>query len=58
MMQTGTDIPVERAATLGISGTARGYFRNTKITHIAGSRSTNSALMMVHIYPRIPTYRK
>jgi hypothetical protein len=39
MMQTGTDIPAERAATLGISYTARGYFRNTKISHIAGSRA-------------------
>jgi hypothetical protein len=51
MMQTGTDIPAERAATLGISGTARGYFRNTKISYIAGSRSINSAFPIADIYP-------
>jgi hypothetical protein len=50
-MQTGTDIPAEHAATPDISGTARGNFRNTKISYIAGSRSINSALIIVDIYP-------
>jgi hypothetical protein len=51
MMQTGTDIPAEAAATPDISGTARGYFRNTKISYIADSRGINSAFMTVDIYP-------
>ena len=51
-MQTGTDIPAERAATPDISGTARGNFRNTKISYIAGSRSINNALIIVDIYPQ------
>ena len=49
-MQTGTDIPAERAATPDISDTARGYFRNTKISYIAGSRSINNTLIIVDIY--------
>ena len=50
-MRAGTDIPAERAATPDISGTARGNLRNTKISYIAGSRSINSALIFVDIYP-------